>query len=765
MFSAELGYTLEAAFREASSRRHAFFCLEHILYAFLFDEEIAAILRSCGGDIAEIKRDLENFFDTHVEKSTGMPAGAVSGDEVEPIQTPAVKRVLQRAILHMHSAAKVSITAKEVLVAMFSEEDSHAVFALKKHDISRLDLLNRITHGISKVGGEGEEEETAEWDGSDYSDEDLDERTESDERSRKKGALRRFTEDLTALAEQGQLDPIIGRDNEIDRALKILGRRQKNNPLFLGDPGVGKSAMAHAIALKIAAGEVPESLRGARLFSLSIGSLIAGTKFRGEFEERLRLIVKELGEIPKAILFIDEIHTIVGAGATGTGSMDAANLLKPALATGKLRCIGSTTHEDYKKSFEKDRALSRRFSNIELREPTIAETVAILRGLKPAFEAHHAVRYAESALVAAAELSAKHINDRFLPDKAIDVIDEAGAANALKGDTKRKKVLVEKDIEGVVSAIAKVPVKTVSSSDEELLKNLEANLKGRVFGQLRAIEAIARAMKRSRAQLKADNKPIGCFLFAGPTGVGKTEIAKALAAELGVSFHRFDMIEYMEKHAVARLIGAPPGYVGYEEGGILTDLVRKQPYAVLLFDEIEKAHEDIYNILLQVMDDATLTDSHGKKADFRNIVLIMTTNAGSEKAAALGFGQSVATGSQDAAIKRLFKPEFRNRLDETIHFEPLSREIIERIVVKLVRELEVQLASRNIKLALTDSARSWLAENGFDPLLGARPMARLIQREIKDHLADEILFGRLKKGGTVAIGFAGERLTFEYRER
>jgi ATP-dependent Clp protease ATP-binding subunit ClpA len=760
MFSAELGYTLEAAFREAASRRHAFFCLEHILYAFLFDEEIAAILKKCGGDIVTIKKDLEDFFDHHVEKSTPSSGVQAMADEAEPIQTPAVKRVLQRAILHMHSAAKGSITSKEVLVAMFSEEDSHAIFALKKYDISRLDVLNCITHGVSKVGADLEDETATE-----FGDEDElgSEGEEFDEpREPKRGALKRFTEDLTELAAQHELDPIIGREGEIDRALKILGRRQKNNPLFLGDPGVGKSAMAHAIAQKIAGGDVPESLKGARLFSLSLGSLIAGTKFRGEFEERLRLIVKELAAIPKAILFIDEIHTIVGAGATGTGSMDAANLLKPALASGKLRCIGSTTHEDYKKTFEKDRALSRRFSNIDLREPTIAETVEILRGLKEAFEKHHGVRYSEAALKAAAELSAKHINDRFLPDKAIDVIDEAGAANALKPLAKRKKVLVEKDIESVVSAVAKVPVKSVSSSDEALLQNLESNLKGRVFGQEKAVEAVTRAMKRSRAQLKADNKPVGCFLFAGPTGVGKTELAKALAGELGVQFHRFDMSEYMEKHAVARLIGAPPGYVGYEEGGILTDLIRKQPYAVLLFDEIEKAHEDIYNILLQVMDDATLTDSHGKKADFRNVVLIMTTNAGSEKAAALGFGQAVSSGNQDAAIKRLFKPEFRNRLDEVIHFNPLSRGIIEEIVLKLIGELELQLKTREVKLHLADAARGWLAENGFDPLLGARPMARLIQREIKDHLADEILFGKLKKGGRVSIDLQQGNLHFSF---
>lgn len=760
MFTAEFGFALEAAYKEAVARRHAYFCLEHLLYALLFDEEVVMVLRGCAADVDEIKRDLENFFERQVEKIPASAAGRAEDGEA-PVQTPAVERVLQSALLHMRSAGKDRISSADVLAAMFSEKDSHAVFALQKQEVSRLDILNFISHGITKNGSDfstfdGLEEEDSE---------DESEIEPQEPRRTRKGALDAFTEELTARAKEGLLDPVIGREQEVERALRILARRQKNNPLFLGDPGVGKTAMANAIARRIVAEEVPEVLHGARLFSLNIGSLIAGTKFRGEFEERLKRVVAELEQLENAILFIDEIHTIVGAGATGTGSMDAANLLKPALATGKLRCIGSTTHEDYKKSFERDRALSRRFSTIDLNEPSVEETVKILKGLKQHFETHHGVRYTEAALKAAAELSAKHINDRFLPDKAIDVIDEAGAANALLRERQRRKVIAEREIETVVSAIARVPVKNVSADDEELLRELEPRLGSSVFGQAAAVTAVARAIKRSRANLKGNNKPIGCFLFAGPTGVGKTELAKALARELGVSFHRFDMTEYMEKHAVARLIGAPPGYVGYEEGGQLSDLVRRQPYAVLLFDEIEKAHQDIYNILLQVMDDAILTDSKGKKVDFRNVVLIMTTNAGSEKAAAIGFGQQAAEGNREKAVKELFKPEFRNRLDEIVYFSPLPEEVIEKIVDKFVAELEEQLRERNVTFSLDSAARRYLAKIGFDPLLGARPMARAIQKEIKDPLADEILFGRLKKGGEVAITFANSKLQFKLRDR
>ncbi|MCB0337039.1 MAG: AAA family ATPase, partial [Bdellovibrionales bacterium] len=589
--------------------------------------------------------------------------------------TPAVQRLLQTAVFHMHAAGKEVVTSADVLAQIFQEEDSHAAYYLKKQEIERVDVLEYISHGIP-VGDADDDLHTF--------DEDMGE--DRPRRAKKKSLLEEFTENITAQAKKGTLDPIIGRENEIARLIKILCRRQKNNPLLIGEPGVGKTALASALAQNIMVGMVPESLKDAEVFCLSVGNLVAGTKFRGEFEERLKGIVKELAEHGKAILFIDEIHTIVGAGATGSGSMDAANLLKPALGTGTLRCVGSTTHEDYKKSFEKDRALSRRFSIIDLDEPSVADTVKILEGLKERFEEHHGVRFTHGALQAAAELSAKYINDRFLPDKAIDVIDEAGAANAILAEQDRKAELTAKEIEATVSSIAKVPVSAVSDDDQEKLRELAVELKKRVFGQDHAVDVVSQAIKRSRANLTAEQSPVGSFLFSGPTGVGKTELAKALADILGVSFHRFDMSEYMEKHAVARLIGAPPGYVGYEEGGLLTDLVRRHPHAVLLLDEIEKAHPDIYNILLQVMDDAQLTDSHGKKADFRNVVIIMTTNAGSEKSRSLGFGNLQSNSGRDEAIKRLFRPEFRNRLDEIVSFGSLPRAIVENIVDKFINE-------------------------------------------------------------------------------
>lgn len=748
MFNTELSYLIEAAFREAVKRRHLYFCIEHLLYALLYDEDVTQILQRCGGNISALKSTLEKFFDTELEKLSAEEAP--EENEYEPMQTPACRRVLQRALLHARSASKEAIAPRDLLVCIATEEESHAAFFLKQQGITRLDIVEYVSHGVSRVSFDQEFEGTAD-------DEEGSGEIPSDEK-----ILGRFTENLTALAREGKLDPIIGREREIERAVKILSRRQKNNPLFLGDPGVGKTSLANAIALRIVGNNIPEALSGAEIFSLQVGSLVAGTKFRGEFEERLKRIIQELAAHPKAILFIDEIHQIVGAGATGSGSMDAANLLKPALQTGKLRCIGSTTYEDYKKSFEKDRALSRRFSTIDVIEPTIEETVLILKGLIERFESYHKVKYAASSLKAAAELSAKYINGRLLPDKAIDVIDEAGASNAILPAQKRKKTIGEKEIEAVVSQIARVPVRSVSRDDADLLQHLEENLKKLVYGQEKAVEAISRAVKRSRANLTQESKPIGSFLFAGPTGVGKTELAKSLASELGVHFHRFDMTEYMEKHSVARLIGAPPGYVGYEEGGQLTDLVRKNPYAVLLLDEIEKAHEDIYNILLQIMDDAQLTDSHGKKADFRNIIIIMTTNAGSEKAASMGFGASQGSSQQDSAIKRAFKPEFRNRLDEVVHFNPLPKEVIKNIVDKFVRQLELQLVARKITFTLSDAAREWLSEKGFDPVLGARPMSRLIQREIKDAIADEILFGALKNGGTVAVDHDGTKLVFAF---
>jgi len=752
MFSTELGLTLEAAFREAASRRHAFFCLEHLLYALTYDEQIIEILQKVGAQITTLRKDLEQFFERNMEV---VPLQGNRGFAAEPTQTPAVQRVLQKAILHVRSAQKDIITPAEVLVAIFSEEDSHAVYFLAKQGVSKLDVLNYIAHGVSKSDGESEDRLASDFD------EELGETSDEEVGARQGSALSMFTEDITAQARAGKLDPVIGREEEISRTIKILCRRQKNNPLFLGEPGVGKTAMAHAIASRIVADEVPEHLSGAEVFLLNMGNLVAGTKFRGEFEERIRKVITEVTKRPKAILFIDEIHTVVGAGATGNGSLDAANLLKPALASGAIRCMGSTTHADYKKSIEKDRALSRRFSTVDLPEPTIDQTVTILEGLKAKFEDYHKVTFSPKALRAAAELSAKYINERFLPDKAIDLIDEAGAANALLPKNKRKKTITEEQIESVVSAIARVPVKSVSAGDEELLRNLEGNLKKRVFGQDKAVEAIARAIKRSRASLQSLAKPVGSFLFAGPTGVGKTELARALALELGVNFARYDMSEFHDKHLVSRFTGAPPGYVGYEEGGLLVDQVRKNPHGVILFDEIEKAHPDVFNIFLQIMDDAAITDSQGRKADFRNIIVIFTTNAGSEKAAALGFGGARNNDFRDTAVKSLFKPEFRNRLDDTIYFSALPLEVIVMIVSKFIKELESQLSERAITFDVSQEAKEWLAKKGFDPVFGARPMARLIQKELKDPLADEILFGKLKNGGKVGISVAKEQLTFE----
>jgi ATP-dependent Clp protease ATP-binding subunit ClpA len=757
MFSTELGLTLEAAFREAASRRHVFFCLEHLLYALTYDEQIIEILQKVGAQITTLRKDLEQFFERNMEvvPPQGSPTHGHQGFIAEPTQTPAVQRVLQKAILHVRSAQKDIITPAEVLVAIFSEEDSHAVYFLAKQGVSKLDVLNYIAHGVSKSDGESEDRLARDFD------EELGETSDEESGTRQGSALSMFTEDITAQARAGKLDPVIGREEEISRTIKILCRRQKNNPLFLGEPGVGKTAMAHAIASRIVADEVPEHLSGAELFLLNMGNLVAGTKFRGEFEERIRKVITEVTKRPKAILFIDEIHTVVGAGATGNGSLDAANLLKPALASGAIRCMGSTTHADYKKSIEKDRALSRRFSTVDLPEPTIDQTVTILEGLKAKFEDYHKVTFSPKALRAAAELSAKYINERFLPDKAIDLIDEAGAANALLPKNKRKKTITEEQIESVVSAIARVPVKSVSAGDEELLRNLEGNLKKRVFGQDKAVEAIARAIKRSRASLQSMAKPVGSFLFAGPTGVGKTELARALALELGVNFARYDMSEFHDKHLVSRFTGAPPGYVGYEEGGLLVDQVRKNPHGVILFDEIEKAHPDVFNIFLQIMDDAAITDSQGRKADFRNIIVIFTTNAGSEKAAALGFGGARNNDFRDTAVKSLFKPEFRNRLDDTIYFSALPLEVIVMIVSKFIKELESQLSERAITFDVSQEAKEWLAKKGFDPVFGARPMARLIQKELKDPLADEILFGKLKNGGKVRISVDKEQLRFE----
>jgi ATP-dependent Clp protease ATP-binding subunit ClpA len=741
LISSELHYLIEAAHKEALNRRHIYFCVEHLLYAVIHDTDCIKVISNVGGSIEKLKNDIEKFFDNEIEKDT------TANSKFEIYQTDSCVRVIQDALRQVHSSGKKEAKPIDILIAIFGEEESHASFFLLSQGVTKLDILNYISHGISKI-----DDDNLVY-SSDESNED------SKDSSKQKSPLEKYTENLTNLAKLGSLDPLIGREPEVNRAIRVLARRQKNNPLFIGDPGVGKTSIVNGIALKIVTGEVPEVLKDAQIYSLHVGALVAGTKFRGEFEERLRAIVKQLGK--DSILFIDEIHQVVGAGATGSGSMDAANLLKPALQSG-LRCIGSTTYEDYKKSFEKDRALSRRFSVIDVKEPSIPDTIDIIKGLLPHYEKFHSVKYTLGAIKSAATLSAKYINGRLLPDKAIDVIDEAGATNSILPVNKRKETISEKDIEQVVSLMAKVPIQSVSRDDALVLKNLESRLKKIVFGQDSAITSIVKAVKRSRATLTDERKPIGCFLFAGPTGVGKTELSKALASELGISFNRFDMSEYMEKHTVARLVGAPPGYVGYEEGGQLTDLIRKNPYCVLLLDEIEKAHPDIYNILLQVMDDARLTDSQGKESDFRNVILIMTTNAGSEKSSAVGFGSAVQNASRDEAIKRLFKPEFRNRLDEVIFFNPLPRETLRSIVEKFIEELNTQLSTKKVKLDIDESAINYLSEKGFDPVLGARPMKRLIQREIKDAITDELLFGKLIKGGTVKVTYPGEALKFEY---
>ncbi len=752
MISRELELTFAAAVKEAKARRHEFFTLEHILFALLHDAAARRILYHCGADLEELKRRIEKFLTERIEM---LPEGM----DQDPIQTIGVQRVLQRAIMHVQGAEKRQVEAADILAAMFYEEHSHAIYFLKSQGITRLDVLNYISHGISKIGepNDGDENEEPEPKCCPTPSQHEERRS-----NRKATELDNFTINLIEKARQGHIDPLIGRDQEILRTLQILGRRTKNNPIFVGDPGVGKTAIAEGLALRISQSDVPESFKDVEIYALDMGGLLAGTKFRGDFEARLKGIIRELEKKPGAILFIDEIHTVVGAGSTTGSSLDASNILKPVLVAGKLRCIGSTTYEEYKNLFEKDRALSRRFQKVEVREPSIEETYQILLGLKESYENHHGVKYTGPALKAAAELAARHINDRYLPDKAIDVIDEAGASLRLKKDQRVRRVVSPRDIEQVVARIAKIPPRSVSSSDQVRLRDLDTDLKARVFGQDRAIEALTKAIKRSRAGLRIPEKPIGSFLFIGPTGVGKTEVAKQLANTLGVHFLRFDMSEYMEKHTVARLIGAPPGYIGFDQGGLLTDAIRRHPYCVLLLDEIEKAHPDLFSILLQVMDHATLTDNNGKKADFRNVVLLMTSNAGAREmsTSSIGFG-----GRKDKddrpdkgmkAVERLFSPEFRNRLDGTIAFDGLSIEIMELIVDKFIQELEEQLSEKRIRVELTPASRRWLAEKGYDPDFGARPLARLIQTEIKDVLSDEILFGRLQHGGFVRVDKAGE---------
>ncbi|MBI2534438.1 MAG: ATP-dependent Clp protease ATP-binding subunit ClpA [Deltaproteobacteria bacterium] len=745
MISKELEITLNAALKEAKRRRHEYVCLEHLLYALLQDKDAGAAILNCGGDLDRLRKSLEEFF-------TGRLETLPDGLNQEPQQTLGFHRVLQRAVIHAQSAEKKEINGGNLLIAMFREPDCYAVYLLEEQGITRFDVVNYISHGISKIAT-GEELPQNE-----------DESSEEEKPSQRVNPLEAYTVNLVNRAAQGSIDPLIGREDEIERTIHVLCRRRKNNPIYVGDPGVGKTAIAEGLALKIHRGEVPDALKSAVIYALDMGALLAGTKFRGDFEARLKGVLAGLKKKPNTILFIDEIHTIVGAGATSGGSMDASNILKPALASGELKCIGSTTYHDYKSYFERDRALARRFQKIEIPEPSQDEAYKILEGLKPHYEKHHGVHYSTAAIRAAVQLSAKHINDRRLPDKAIDVIDEIGAAVKIQPAEKRKKTIGPKDIEKMVAKIAKIPPRSVSTSDKEQLQNLDRDLKLVVFGQDAAIETLAGTIKLSRSGLGHPEKPIGCFLFSGPTGVGKTEVAKQLAQVMGIEFLRFDMSEYMEKHTVSRLIGAPPGYVGFDQGGLLTDAINRNPYAVLLLDEIEKAHPDLFNILLQVMDHATLTDNNGKKADFRNIILIMTTNAGAREMSGspLGFAAQSNVGKGKEAIEKMFSPEFRNRLDAMVTFNALGPEIIERVVEKFIMELDHQLNEKKVFLQLTPKARRWFAERGYDPAFGARPMARLIQNEIKRVLADEILFGKLQNGGKVEVDENEGKLTFSY---
>ena len=735
MIAQELEVSLHMAFMEARQKRHEFITVEHLLLAMLDNPSAAEVLRACAASIDDLRKKLSDFIERHTPRVPGET-------EVDTQPTLGFQRVIQRAILHVQSSGKKEVTGANVLVAIFGEKDSHALHFLTQQGMSRLDVVNFISHGIAKTPQEAPSGGKAEAAG---------EQQESEEKAA--SPLESFTNNLNAQALAGKIDPLIGRDLELERVIQTLCRRRKNNPLLVGEAGVGKTAIAEGLARRVIEHDVPEILEGATVYALDMGALLAGTKYRGDFEQRLKAVIKQLANNPKAILFIDEIHTVIGAGAASGGTLDASNLLKPALSAGQLRCIGATTYSEFRGIFEKDHALSRRFQKIDVKEPSVEETVQILKGLKSRFETHHGVKYTQGALSTAAELSARYINDRHLPDKAIDVIDEAGAAQRIQPKSKQKKVITPKEIEDIVAKIARVPAKTVASDERNALKNLDRDLKAVVFGQDRAIDAMATAIKMTRSGLGNPQKPIGSFLFSGPTGVGKTEVARQLAYTLGVELIRFDMSEYMERHAVSRLIGAPPGYVGFEQGGLLTEAITKNPYAVLLLDEIEKAHPDIFNVLLQVMDHGTLTDNNGRKADFRNVVIIMTTNAGAEamNKTGIGFALPKKAGDEMAEIKRLFTPEFRNRLDATISFAPLNEDIILRVVDKFLMQLEEQLHARKVEAHFTPELRAWLAKKGFDPLMGARPMARLIQDTIRKALADELLFGRLSEGGEVTV--------------
>ncbi len=762
MLSRNLEQTLHRALGLANERRHEYATLEHLLLGLGDDADAVTVLKACGVDVERLKRDLTEFLDKDL-------SGLVSDRAGDPKPTAGFQRVVQRAAIHVQSSGRDEVTGANVLVALFSERESHAVYFLQLQDMTRLDAVNFISHGIAKAPGRsaprtvqgqpsGGEESVGGGNNA--------EREEKPRGGRNQDALSTYCVNLNKKAQAGKIDPLIGRDTEIERTIQILCRRTKNNPLYVGDPGVGKTAIAEGLAKRIIEGDVPEVLAKSTIFSLDMGSLLAGTRYRGDFEERLKAVVSELEAQPGAVLFIDEIHTVIGAGATSGGAMDASNLLKPALAQGTLRCVGSTTYKEYRNHFEKDRALVRRFQKIDVNEPSVEDTVKILTGLKTNYEKHHKVKYTPEAIRGAVELAAKYIHDRKLPDKAIDVIDEVGASRMLVPEQKRRKTVTLKDVEEVVAKIARIPPKSVSSDDKETLRNLERDLKAMVFGQDKAIEALAAAIKLSRAGLRDAEKPIGNYLFSGPTGVGKTEVAKQLSKTLGIELLRFDMSEYMERHSVSRLIGAPPGYVGFDQGGLLTDGVDQHPHCVLLLDEIEKAHQDLYNILLQVMDHGKLTDHNGKTVDFRNVVLIMTTNAGASDLAkpVIGFARDVRTDEDQEAVKKLFTPEFRNRLDAVIPFAGLSAEIVAQVVEKFVMQLEAQLADRNVTIELSSAAKEWLAERGYDPLYGARPLARVIQEHIKKPLAEELLFGKLAKGGSVKVKMADGALAFEVFE-
>jgi len=745
MIAQELEVSLHMAFMEARQKRHEFITVEHLLLALLDNPSASEVLRACAANVDELRKLLGDFVTEHTP--------ILAGEEVDTQPTLGFQRVIQRAILHVQSSGKKEVTGANVLVAIFGEKDSHAVYFLHQKGVTRLDVVNFISHGISKVP---QTQQQPKPEG---------ESAEAEQENQSGGALESYTQNLNAQAVAGKIDPLIGRAHELERVIQTLCRRRKNNPLLVGEAGVGKTAIAEGLARRIVEGDVPDILKKACVYALDMGALLAGTKYRGDFEQRLKAVLKQLAENPHSILFIDEIHTLIGAGAASGGTLDASNLLKPALSGGQLKCIGATTYNEYRGVFEKDHALSRRFQKVDVIEPTIAETVAILKGLKSRFEEHHGVKYQPAALSAAAELSARFINDRHLPDKAIDVIDEAGAAQKILPKSKQKRVIGKHEIEEIIAKITRIPAQTVSVDDRSALKSLDRDLKAVVFGQDKAIGALTAAIRMARSGLGNPVKPIGSFLFSGPTGVGKTEVARQLAYVMGVELLRFDMSEYMERHAVSRLIGAPPGYIGFDQGGLLTEAITKNPYSVLLLDEIEKAHPDIFNILLQVMDHGTLTDNNGRKADFRNVVIVMTTNAGAAELSktSMGFTSAKQSGDEMGEIKRMFTPEFRNRLDGIISFQALDRVIILRVVDKFLMQLEEQLHEKKVDISFTPALREFLADKGFDPQMGARPMARLIQDTIRSALADELLFGRLASGGkvTVDVGDDGKvRLDF-----